>query len=126
MDRIRQCAEVSVRRGLGFTALGVFSVMAGLAFDPPLATKAGAILLSLAACVMAWKAWNAPNRSYRMTEVYVMLDGRLGLPEEAAQRTVGRILRECYRRHAEMTAVFAASLWVLSLLLPIVGVRGTV
>ncbi len=126
MDRIRQCAEVSIRRGLGFATLGTFSVMAGLAFDPPLAAKAGAILLALAACVMAWKAWNAPHRPYRATEVYIMLDGRLGLPDEAAQRTVGRILRDCYRRHAEVTAMLAGGLWVVSLLLPLLGIEGIV
>lgn len=126
MDRIRHFADVSVRRGLGFAMLGIFSVMAGLAFAPALAAKAGAVLSAIVACVMAVKAWNAPGRPYRATEVYVMLDGRLGVPEEAAQRAIGHVLRDCYRRHAEIMAAVATGLWIVSLFLSGLGIGSAI
>ena len=44
MDRIRYFAELSVLRALGFTGLGVMTLMLGLSFDPRLALRTGALL----------------------------------------------------------------------------------
>lgn len=117
MDRLRDCAELSVRRGVGFAVLGILSTMAGLVFDPVLATKAGAVLFGLCAGVLAWRARTAPTRPYRSTEVFLMLEERLGLSDEAAQRMIGGVLRDCYERHAVLATWAALALWVASLVL---------
>lgn len=116
MDEIRAFADMSVRRGCGFAGLAVITVVIGLSFDPVLAAKSGAILTSMMTAVLAWMAHLAPQQPYRRTEVWLMLDGKSGLSDEAAQRVVGQALRDSYLLHAEMAAYVALCLWVVALI----------
>lgn len=93
----------------------MFSVMAGLAFDPVLALRTAAILCSMATAVLAWNGWTALHHPYRRTELWILLDRQHGLPEERAQEAIGGILRACYLRHAEFSAAVALGLWLLSI-----------
>lgn len=115
MDRIRQAAQVSILRALGFTALAIGTFMVGFSFEPALCFGAGAALTGIAAAVLWWKGAQAPTRSYRKTEVWILLDRNLGLPPEHAQEAVGGLLRELYYRYALMASGLAVGFWLLSL-----------
>lgn len=115
MDRIRQAAQTSILRALGFTALAIGTFMAGLSFEPALCFGTGATLTGIAAAVLWWKGAQAPTRGYRKTEVWILLDRDLGLPPERAQEAIGGILRELYYHYARITAGLAVAFWLTSL-----------
>lgn len=115
MDRIRQAAQISVLRALGFTALAIGTFMAGLSFEPALCFGAGAALTGITAAVLWWKGAQAPTRSYRKTEVWILLDRNLGLPSKRAQEAIGGLLRELYYRYALVTSGLAIGFWLTSL-----------
>lgn len=116
MERIRACAELSVRRGCGFAALAILTFMFGLSAAPVLALRAGAILTALASVVLFLKALRAPNRDYRRTELWVLLDRNHGLPEAHAERIINTVLRDVYLRYAEFAGLIALTLWALTLI----------
>lgn len=113
MDRIRVLAALSVRRACGFAALAIVTVMFGLAADPGLSLRSGAVLTSVAVAVLLWKALEAPNRNYRHTELWIMLDRTPGIPETKVGRFINDVLHEVYLWHAERAAAIAFGLWVL-------------
>lgn len=115
MDVIERMAQLSILRALGFTALGISCVMVGLSYDPVLCFKTGAGLALLTAVILVWKGLDAPRRNIRKTEVWIMLDGKLGLPKEHAQRLVGGLLRRLYLFYAEVALGFAFAFWLISL-----------
>lgn len=112
IGRIRFCADYSIRRAMFFATLGITTVMAGLAYDFPMALRAGAILTSLMVFVLWLKAQGAPRRSYRATETWLLLDQHHGLPEARAQAVIGSVLRDRYRWHADLAGVAALVLWI--------------
>jgi hypothetical protein len=105
-------AVLSVRRACGFAALAILTVMFGLAAEPYLSLKSGAVLTTLVAAVLAWKTLEAPTRNYKHTELWIMLERT----PEAAHHQVGRMinstLREVYLWHAERAAMIALALWL--------------
>ena len=115
MERIRFAAEVSVRRALGFAGLGVGTAVMGLVYDPVLALKTGATLLALIAAVLFYKAYRAPTRNFKETEVWILLDRDTSLNDQAAQRVIGGVLRETYRRYAEAIVLLAGAAWISSI-----------
>lgn len=115
MDRIERLAELSILRGLGFAALAIATVMVGLSFEAALCFQSGAILAVLTAVVLAFRAWEAPTRNVKDTEVYLMLDGDFGMPPDRAQAHVGALLRRLYGRFARIVAGFAVFFWMVSL-----------
>jgi hypothetical protein len=122
MDHLRDLADLSIRRGCGFAAIGIVSVMTGLAGDAVLAAKGGALLVTLTAVVLLYKGLKAPARNYRRTELWIMLDRKLhGVPESRAQHLIGRILRERYMWHAQASAAVAFTLWLVAFAFALVG-----
>ncbi len=115
MHRIEQAAEISVGRAVGFGALAIVTVVLGLIFAPVMALKTGGALTLLMAAVLQLKAERAPVQPYRSTEVWLILDQRLGMPDEHAQRIVGHTLRAVYLRYALASAAVAGGLWLLGL-----------
>ncbi|MGH6921494.1 MAG: hypothetical protein ACREJ0_27785 [Geminicoccaceae bacterium] len=115
MDRIRAAAEISIGRAVGFGALAVGTVVLGLIFDPVLALKTGSALTMLMAVVLLLKSEQARSRPYRRTEVWLILDKRLGLPEDCAQRMVSQVLHDTYDRYARCCLAVAVGLWLLGL-----------
>ena len=115
VDVIERAAQISILRALGFTGLGIGCVMLGLSYDPVLCFKTGAGLVMLTAVVLAWKGLEAPRRNIKHTELWIMLDGKIGLPKEHAQRLVGGLLRRLYYFYAEVALGVASVLWLLSL-----------
>ena len=115
--RIHQAADLSIRRGCGFGLIAVATTMVGLASDMALATSGAAIMLALMGAILALKGFRAPHRSYRTTELWLLIDRRHELPEDAAQAVIGGILRDRYFWHAGWAAVIAAGMWLLSVAL---------
>jgi hypothetical protein len=113
MDRIRVLAVLSVRRACGFAALAIVTVMVGLAADPVLSIKSGAVLTSFAVAVLFWKALEAPKRNYRHTELWIMLERAPDIPESHVGRFINNVLHEVYLWHAERAAVIAFALWLV-------------
>jgi hypothetical protein len=121
VDRIRVAAEISIGRAVGFGALAIATVVFGLIFDPALALKTGGTLTLLMAAIIKLKAERAPFQPYRSTEVWLILDRRLGLPDDHAQRIVGTVLRSVYDRYAQASLAAAVGLWLLGLAFQLIG-----
>lgn len=117
MERIRYFADVSIRRGCGFALVGIWTATVGMAFDPTLAVRAAALMLTLMGVILVAKGHRAPVRNYRRTELWVLLDKRCGLPPERAQAVLGGVLKDRYLWHADMTLIFALVLWAVALLM---------
>ena len=121
MDRIQAAAEISIGRAVGFGALAIGTVVLGLVFDPALALKTGGALTLLMAAIIRLKAERARFQPYRSTEVWVILDRRLGLPDDHAQRIVSTTLRSVYDRYARASVAAAVGLWLLGLAFQMMG-----
>jgi hypothetical protein len=115
IERIRLCADQSIRRGCGFGMLAITTTMFGLAGDPLLALRGGAIMVTIMWGVLLGKGLHAPRRDYRQTEAWLLLDRRIdSVPKNRIQDVVGRTLRDRYLWHAEISAFIAVFLWILA------------
>jgi hypothetical protein len=121
MDRIRHYADISIRRGCGFGFLAIATAMVGTSSEILLSAKIGATSLTLMSMILVLKAMQAPLRSYKRTEVWIMLNHRHNLPETRAQEVFGSILRERYMWHATVAATLAALLWLLTFSIRLFG-----
>lgn len=117
VDRIRQCAETSIRRGLGFALLALGCLVIGFSFLPVLALQAAATGTLLISVVLFIRSREAPRNDYRRTETWLLLDRRSDLPPERLQRVIGGILQQLYRRYALMMLATSCCCWVVGLLL---------
>lgn len=115
MDRIRYFAELSVQRALGFTGVGLATLLLGLSFDPPLALRSAAVILGITGAVLIVKSLTAMRRNYRRTEVWILLGRRIEFPEHRAQQIIGSVLEDIYRRYAKLILASAVLAWLLSL-----------
>ncbi|HYE51499.1 MAG TPA: hypothetical protein VEB20_18005 [Azospirillaceae bacterium] len=118
---VREAADLSVRRACGFAGLAIFCVVVGLSFDPVMAAKSGAILTALMCATLLVRARMAPARPYRQTEVWMLLDRRLDLPDPVAQQLIGGALRDSYMLHAELSAAISVLLWVMGMVAWLAG-----
>ncbi|MGQ0677129.1 MAG: hypothetical protein ACT4N4_13725 [Rhodospirillales bacterium] len=123
MDRIRYLADVSIRRGCGFGLIAIATATVGMSSDALLALKLAAICASAMVAILLVKAIQAPIRSYKRTEVWIMLEKRHDLPEARAQQVFGSILKERYMWHATITATAAGILWLATLAVALFGRR---
>jgi hypothetical protein len=120
---VERAAEQSVARGVGFSALAVALVVAGLAGYPQLALRSGAALTLLLWAVLRLKALRARRHPYKRTEVWLLLDPRPDWPGEVAQRLIGEALQRVLERYARYVLAVALGLWLASLALPLLGLR---
>ena len=116
MEEIRRSGEAVIQRALLFTTLAVVTTMIGFMAEPGRAFAVGAALTALAGAVLALKGLWAPRRPYRRTEVWLLLDRKVPLPEPQAQAVFGRILRQLYYGYAKLPLAVAVLLWVLGLI----------
>lgn len=116
MDRIRYMAELSIRRAIGFAGLAIGMVVLALSYDPVLALKTGSALLAIAAVILLWFSWQAPQRDVRGTEVWILLDFGPRPPDPKLQRVIGGILRDAYMRYCRYTGGTALAFWIFSLI----------
>ncbi|MSO89132.1 MAG: hypothetical protein EXQ89_04070 [Rhodospirillaceae bacterium] len=121
MDRIRYFADQSIRRACGFGFLALATGMVGLYWDIASALKLGATGATFMAALLVWKAFEAPRRNYRRTEVFLMMDKKHDFPEARAQQIFGNTLRDRYLGHATIIAGLAAILWLFAFIVQAVG-----
>lgn len=117
MSPIERAAEQSVARGVGFGALAIALVVAGLAGFPLLALKSGAALALLMWAILRLKALQAPRRPYKHTEVWLLLDPRPNWPAPVVQQLIGTALKRALERYAWFVLAVAVGLWLASLAL---------
>lgn len=122
MERIREYADISIRRGCGFGFLAVATAMVGTSSEILLSAKIGAISLTLMSMILLLKALQAPRRSYKRTEVWIMLNQNHDLPEPRAQQVFGSILRDRYMWHATVAASIALLMWIVTFAIRLFGV----
>lgn len=115
LARIESAARTSILRAMSFATLAITMVMVGLSYDPASALKSGGILFGIAALVLYLKAMKAPSRDFRRTEVYLILDGDLGMGEREAQSAISSLLQRIYQRFAIYSGYMASGLVILSL-----------
>jgi hypothetical protein len=120
-DQIRDLAHYSVGRACMFGMLGIVTFMMGMIGWPDLALRAGAILFLLTAAILLLKAIQAPTRSYRRTEVWILLGKRHDLPEIRAQAIFGQVLRDTYLKFARMAMTASVALWIIEVSLRVAG-----
>lgn len=115
--RVRTLAVLSIGRGCFFAALAIFCVMIGLIAEPLQSLKSGAILTMIVTCVLLIKAEWVVRHSYKQTELWILLDRRIDLTPEVAQRIITVTLREVYLRYALYATAIAVGFWLMALLL---------
>jgi hypothetical protein len=116
-DDIRRHAELSVRRGCGFALMAIATVMVGFSGEPWIAVRAGAVFVTIAALVLAWKGWGARTRNYRHTEVWLMIEEAPALPRDRLQTMIGGALADTYFSYARQAAYIAVAMCVIGFLL---------
>ena len=116
MDLIRALAYETVMRACGFGTLAIFCVMVGMSFDARAAFRAGGFLTTVMALILIYKAWEAPRKSHRRTELWLYLPKEERPPESHAQWAVSTAMRETYLTFARWTSLIAIVMWILSLL----------
>ncbi len=98
-------------RGCGFAALAIACGLIGFAHDPLALLRAGAVLVTGLAVVLAVRAMHARGRPYKRTETWLLLDPADRPPAAIAQRTIGTALEDVYRRFARLAGTAALVLW---------------
>jgi hypothetical protein len=121
LDRIRAMAQLSIGRACLFGLLAIATMMFGLAAVPDLAMRSGAILFLMTAAILALKALQAPRRSYKATELWILLEKRHDLPEPRAQSLIGSVLSETYWKFARIAGGVGIALWIADVLLRLSG-----
>jgi hypothetical protein len=107
MRSVEDIAELSVARGCGFAAIGIFTFMVGLADQMAVSLKAGGIFTLGMALVLLVKAWAASSIPHKRTEVWAMMRPDERPAVDVAQQVIGATLRLTYLRFA-LHAAFAA------------------
>jgi len=121
MDRMRQVAFQIVLRACLFSALAIFCLMVGLSYDLRLSFQTGGVLTLLMAVILVIKAIEARTKSYRKTEMWLLIPKDQRPPKAYAQRVSSTILRETYLSFALWTSATAIAMWSISLLLSLIG-----
>ena len=122
LQRIEHVAQVSVARACGFGALAILTFMIGLSGDMASSLKAGGFLTLFMCLVLLLKAWYAAARSYKQTEVWLMLAPADRPHSAIAQQVIGTVLRETYLYFA-MHSAFASVLMLCAALVYALALR---
>lgn len=118
---IRRAAIFSTARGCGFAALAIVTGMIGFVSEPVLALKIGGVSFLLSAAILVLKAWHAPRKPFRDTEVWLLLD-EVHRPMAAyAQAAISGARIEAFYRFAHMAATIAAILLASALIASILA-----
>ena len=121
MEHMRRVAFEIVMRACGFALLAIFCVMIGMSFSPRVAFQSGGFLTTLMTAVLMLKAYGAPSKPYRRTEMWLYLSEEHRPPADYAQWASGTVLRETYLRFALWTSIISIGLWVIALAFSLVG-----
>ncbi len=121
MQAIENAAYISIGRACGFAGLAVFCLVFGLSFEPVLAARTGGVVCLGVALILGFRAFRAPLRPYKQTELWLILSKDERPPAELAQRVIGEALRGAYIWFARQAAALAAVLLAVSIVLQLVG-----
>jgi len=121
MERLRQVSFLSVGRAVGFSGLGILTIMVALSFQPVLALKSGGLLLLVLLAVLLWKA-RFPFTNHRYTEAWLLLDKDDRPDERFAGFALKGALREAYLWFARWTAGLASAAWAVALVFELLGI----
>lgn len=121
MDTLRTLADHSIRRVLGFVALGIALVMVGLSSEPFLALQSGALLTGAVWLGLWGAALRVPHSDLRHSSLWRQLsvlagEGARHLRSQDGRRQVSAVLAERLMWHADRAALAAAALGGVTLL----------
>ena len=117
MEAIENAAIVSVGRASGFAALPIICLVMSLSYEPIVAARAGCILCLIFAAILFHYAMRGPSLPYRPTELWIILAKEDRPPKPVAQRIIGEILRQTYRKFGQYAVISALIFMALSLIL---------
>jgi hypothetical protein len=121
MEDMRRIAYEIVLRACGFGSLAIFCIMVGLSFEPRAAFQTGGFLTLLMTGILILKAYWAPKKDYRHTEMWLYLPEHHRPPKAYAQFTISTILQETYVSFARWTAIISIVMWCIALFFSLVG-----
>jgi hypothetical protein len=110
LQRIERLAHISVARGCAFAGLAILTFMIGLSGNMVVSLKTGGVLCLGVCLVLVLKAWLARLRSYKRTEVWLMLSPEERPGSEIAQRVIGTALCDTCLRFALLASRLAIGL----------------
>jgi len=117
MQKVEELALISVSRAVGFAALAIGTMMIGLSSDLLNCLKAGGILTLLTSFILLLKGLRAPQRDYRKTEVWIMLNPNDRPHAAVAQGMIGEVLKRTYLTFAFHLATVSGGLLLLAMTL---------
>lgn len=117
MHKVEELALISVARGVGFAALAIATLMLGLSSDLQTSLKAGGILTLITSLTLLMKGLMAPQRDYKRTEVWIMLDPNDRPSAALAQDLIGDALKRTYLNFARHAALISGGLLLLAMVL---------
>jgi hypothetical protein len=117
MHKVEELALISVGRAVGFAALGIGTLMLGLSSDLLSCLKAGGILSLVTSLTLLMKAYRAPVKDYKRTEVWIMMEPIDRPSATIAQNVIGDVLKRTYLTFALHAAYVAGGLLFLSTLI---------
>jgi hypothetical protein len=117
MEPMRRIAFQTVQRACLFGALAIFCLMIGLSYDLRMSFQVGGTLTILMAVILIYKALEARTKSYRKTEMWLLIPKELRPPEAYAQRLSATVLRDTYLTFALWTSAVAVAMWSIALLI---------
>ena len=91
------------------------TAMTGFIAEPVVGLRIGAALVAITACVLMIKAHNAPQRPYRQTELWLLMDRHSDLPEDRIQQILGGVLADTYGRYARYAIIIAIGFWLMAI-----------
>lgn len=109
-QRIEEFANISVARGCGFATLAILTISLGLSANPALSMQVAGYLFLLTSLILVLKSSLCEKRSYKRTEVWIMLEPHERPNPMFAQLTISEILRRTYLKYARLAAMFSALL----------------
>lgn len=116
-QQIEDLAHLSVGRGCGFAAIAILTFVVGLSDNMELALRCGGLFCMVLCLVLVLKAWNAPRRPYKQTELWLMIPkGDRPPAGGVAQDMISRCLRDASIYFAMHAAWMAAAMLALSVL----------
>src|SRR5262245_45363618 len=115
MEDMRRIAYEIVLRACGFGSLAIFCVMIGLSFEPRASFQTGGFLTLLMTGILVLKAYGAPRKDYRHTEMWLYIPEERRPPKAYAQFTISTILQETYVSFSRWTATVSMLMLVLEL-----------
>lgn len=121
MERMRRIAFQTALKACMFAALAIFCMMVGLSYDLRLAFQTGGTLTILLSVVLVYKAIEARTKSYKKTEMWLLIPKDERPPESYAQRVSSTLLRETYLTFALWSSAVAIAMWAIAFLISLSG-----